>query len=58
MQANRYHEIRTKVHYNNLLLAVIAVGVGAATIAVVDEARGRHVELFSSRRSEGNIFLN
>ena len=33
------------VHYINLLLAVIAVGVRAATIAVVDEARGRHVEL-------------
>ncbi len=28
-----------------LLLAVIAVGVAAATVAVVDEARRRHVEL-------------
>ena len=27
-----------------LLLAVVAVGVRAATVAVVDEARGRHVE--------------
>jgi hypothetical protein len=28
----------------SLLLAVIAVGVAAATIAVVDEARRRHVQ--------------
>eukprot|EP00291_Cryptomonas_curvata_P011477 CAMPEP_0172177680 /NCGR_PEP_ID=MMETSP1050-20130122/15588_1 /TAXON_ID=233186 /ORGANISM="Cryptomonas curvata, Strain CCAP979/52" /LENGTH=47 /DNA_ID= /DNA_START= /DNA_END= /DNA_ORIENTATION= len=28
----------------NLLLAVIAIGVAAAAVAVVDEARGRHVE--------------
>jgi hypothetical protein len=31
--------------YANLLLAVVAVGVAAATVAVVDEARRRHVEL-------------
>jgi hypothetical protein len=43
------------VHYINLLLAVVAVGVRAATIAVVDEARGRHVELQSKTQSKSRI---
>ncbi|KAJ1494344.1 hypothetical protein T484DRAFT_2531679 [Baffinella frigidus] len=39
-------------HATSLLLAVIAVGVRAAPVAVVDVARGRHVELWGERKSE------
>ena len=42
------------VDLDNLLLAVVAVGVAAAAVAVVDEARGRHVELHSKEASHSH----
>ena len=43
---------------NNLLLAVVAVGVAAATVAVVDEARRRHVELWITKHVKTEIWIN
>ena len=40
------------MNIHNLLLAVVAVGVAAATVAVVDEARRRHVELHEKTQLE------